>query len=331
MLVQLPSTVSVPSLWRQVLRQNFVDISKLADFLELDETQRKCLLARPRFTLNLPLRLANKIGKGTLDDPILKQFLPTVSENQDSLGFVNDPVGDNSCRKANKLIEKYHGRVLLVATSACAMHCRYCFRQHFDYEVIDKTFDNELKLIQADDSINEVILSGGDPLSLDDRILENLLRRLSAIPHIRKVRFHTRFPIGIPERLDKAFCEMLKSIPLQFWFVIHANHPRELDEDVLKALKGLQYLGIPVLNQSVLLQGVNDCADTLTELSEVLIDHGITPYYLHQLDRVQGAAHFEVSESKGEALVEEMAARLPGYAVPRYVKEVPGMKSKTVI
>ncbi len=320
-----------PPVWRQILRQNFVDIGKLADFLELTPQQREQLVARSRFALNLPRRLASKIAKGTLDDPILKQFIPTSAENVSAAGFLNDPVGDSPCRKANKLLHKYQGRMLLVATSACAMHCRYCFRQHFDYEVVDKTFENELQLIASDPTINEVILSGGDPLSLDDRHLESLLRQIASIPHVRKVRFHTRYPVGIPERLDAAFRAMLSSIPLQFWFVIHANHPRELDSEVLAALKSIQCLGIPVLNQWVLLRGVNDDIDVLTELCQLIIDHGILPYYLHQLDRVQGAAHFEVSEERGQALVEALASRLPGYAVPRYVKEIPGMSSKTLI
>ena len=320
-----------PPLWRQILRQNFVDVSKLADFLELSLHQRKSLAARPRFALNLPYRLASKIAKGTLEDPLLKQFLPTTAENESLPDFVSDPVGDRQCRKADKLLHKYQGRVLLVATGACAMHCRYCFRQHFDYEQADKTFESELRLIAADPSIREVILSGGDPLSLDDRVLENLLQRIAAIKHVSKVRFHTRFPIGIPERLDDAFCDMLGRIPMQFWFVIHANHPRELDLDVLQALKKLQRLGIPILNQWVLLHGVNDDIDVLTELCELLIDNGIAPYSLNQLDGVQGAAHFEVPEARGLELMAQLATRLPGYAVPRYVKEIAGMPSKTPI
>lgn len=320
-----------PPLWRQILRQNFVDVAKLADYLHLDDKDRSLLLTRPRFVLNLPIRLASKIRKGTLEDPILKQFLPTVHEHKQSLGFLDDPVGDNPCRKAKKLLHKYQGRVLLVCTGACAMHCRYCFRQHFDYERTDKAFQEELGLIADDPSINEVILSGGDPLSLDDRVLEDLLRSLAAIPHVRKVRFHTRFPIGIPERLDASFRAMLKSIPLQFWFIIHTNHAAELDDDILKALKAIQLLGIPVLNQSVLIRGVNDTVEALTDLCQMLVDNGISPYYLHQLDKVQGAAHFEVSEAEGKALIAELAKRLPGYGLPRYVKEEAGMLHKTLL
>lgn len=327
MLVQLGN----PSVWKKILRSNFTNIKLLADFLELDETQRKKTVSNSKFALNLPYRLAQKIVKGTLDDPILKQFLPMDEETYVSSDYILDPVGDGSCRIAQKLLHKYNGRMLLLCTSACAMHCRYCFRQHFDYEVGTKIFEEELEVIRQDESINEIILSGGDPLSLDDRILRNLLTNLAAIPHIKKVRFHTRFPIGVPERIDTSFLEMLESIPLQFWFVVHVNHPNELDVDVLKAFKSLQKLGIPVLNQFVLLRGINDDVNVLTKLCGILADHGIVPYYLHQLDRVQGAMHFEVTEAEGLRLVEEIAKRLPGYAVPRYVKEISGMPGKTPI
>ncbi|MEI8366309.1 MAG: KamA family radical SAM protein [Parachlamydiaceae bacterium] len=317
--------------WKQILRRNFTNINLLADFLQLSNTQRLCLATKPGFILNLPLRLAEKITKGSLEDPLFRQFVPTVDEAIISSGFISDPVGDSSCRKASKLLHKYQGRVLLVCTSACAMHCRYCFRQNFDYAITEKLFEEELRLINDDPSINEVILSGGDPLSLDDRILENLLTRLSTIPHIKKVRFHTRFPVGIPERIDTEFLTLLSSLPFQFWFVVHVNHPKELDHDVLTSLKAVQKLGIPVLNQFVLLRGINDDPDVLIELCDILVNNGIYPYYMHQLDRVQGAAHFEVSEERGMELIQIISKRLPGYAVPRYVKEISGMPGKTPI
>lgn len=318
-------------LWKRLLRHNFFDISKLADFLELDETQRQCLLSKPRFMLNVPLRIAQKIEKGTLDDPILRQFLPVQEEEKIVESFLCDPVGDvQGCRTA-KLLHKYQGRVLLLCTSACAMHCRYCFRQHFDYEIADKLFSEELDYIAKDSSIHEVILSGGDPLSLDDRLLKQLFDNLAQIPHVRKIRFHSRFPVGIPERIDDAFLALLQAYSFQFWFIVHINHPRELDADVGHALKAIQKMGIPVLNQSVLLRGVNDDIDTLTELCERLVDNGISPYYMHQLDRVQGAAHFEVDEREGAALMKALAKRLPGYAIPRYVREIAGAPGKVPI
>lgn len=317
--------------WRQIMRQNFTNWSKLADFLELDAEQRTHILVKTRFPLNLPVRLADKIKKGTLDDPILRQFLPTVDEEIVIPGFAKDPVGDDRVRCAPKLLHKYQGRVLLVCTSACAMHCRYCFRQNFDYEVQEKAFDKELAIIAADPSINEVILSGGDPLSLSNELLEDLLIRLGAIPHIRKVRFHTRFPVGIPERIDAGFIGMVRDSKLKIFIVIHANLAQELDDEVIAALTALRQAGAILLNQSVLLRGVNDSVEALQALCERLVDSGILPYYLHQLDRVQGAGHFEVTEGEGKALMRELAMRVPGYALPRYAKEIAGEPGKTLI
>lgn len=320
--------LSEVSLWRRILRSNFTNWRQLTTFLELSEQQQSEIAIRPDFPLNLPFRLAQKIAKGTLGDPILMQFLPTLAETKLTPGFAVDPVGDEHCQKTTKLLQKYSGRVLLVCTSACAMHCRYCFRQNFDYDVDQKGFAEELEQIASDPTIREVILSGGDPLSLSDAVLEGLFQDLFTIPHVRRLRFHTRFPIGIPERIDQNFLSLLEKVPLQIWFVIHANHPRELDADVLSALQQLQKRGITVLNQSVLLKGVNDSADVLAELSEKLVDHGILPYYIHQLDRVQGSSHFEVPEEQGHALIEELQKRLAGYAVPKYVREVAGESSK---
>lgn len=320
---------SVP-LWRQILRTNFTNLTQLLNYLELDpqSTQDKI---NPRFVLNLPIRLAQKIEKKTWDDPILKQFLPTLEENVESEGFNQDPVGDRACQKSSKLLHKYQGRALLVCTSACAMHCRYCFRQNFPYDQENKGFRAEIELIKQDTSIKEVILSGGDPLSLSDHTLEALLTSLYSISHLKMVRFHTRFPIGVPERIDENFLKLLSESPLRIWFVIHTNHPRELDSDVLLAMRNLQKLGITVLNQSVLLKGVNDSVEVLKELCERLIENGILPYYLHQLDRVQGASSFEVEVEKGLQIIQELTKQLPGYAVPKYVQEIAGQPSKTLL
>ena len=315
--------------WRSLLRQNFTQWEALADFLELDAAQRTQIWKTPRFLLNLPLRLARKIGKGRLDDPILRQFLPSMEEQKEEPGFTVDPLGEKTCRRGAKLLHKYRGRVLLVCSNACAVHCRYCFRQHFDYQPQGKTFDEELRMIAADPSIHEVILSGGDPLTLPDNVLKSLLDDLSVIPHLRRIRFHSRFPIGIPERIDAPFLRLLEALPQQVWFVIHCNHPRELDEDVFAALRSMQRLGVVVLNQTVLLRGVNDDVDTLRQLCESLVGHGIVPYYLHQLDRARGTAHFEVPESRGLELIKELGVLLPGFAVPKYVKEIAGEPQKT--
>ncbi len=317
--------------WRSIQKNNFTNWDVLSDFLELNEDQRKVIDNNPRFPLNLPLRLAHKIRKKTIDDPILKQFLPSIEEKHNPPGFVTDPLGEKEVRKESKLLHKYHGRALLLCTSACAMNCRYCFRQYFDYETNDKSYSKELDLIAKDPSIHEIILSGGDPLSLSDSVLRSLLLHLSAMPHIKRIRFHTRFPIGIPERIDSQFLDIFRGISSQIWFVIHTNHPKELDSDIFNCLKTLQRLGIPILSQTVLLKKVNDHVPTLKKLFESLVDNGIFPYYLHQLDRVSGSTHFEVSEEEGKFFINELKKQLPGYAIPKYVREVAGEPYKVPI
>lgn len=312
--------------WQEILRQNLTSWEHLCAFINLDLPAVEKL----EFPLNLPIRLARKIEKGNPEDPILKQFVPNAAENQQNSLYLVDPVGDQQSRCAPKCLKKYAQRVLLVTTQACAMHCRYCFRQNFPYAK-QKGFTEEIRQIQADQSLREVILSGGDPLSLSDRVLKELIQSLSAVPHLKRLRFHTRFPIGIPERITADLLKILSDCSLQIWFVIHCNHPRELDSEVLTALRSIQKIGIPVLNQAVLLRGVNDSLEVLQELCEKLVDNGIQPYYLHQLDKVQGAVHFEVKQKKGERLIEELRARLSGYAVPAYVQEIVGENSKTPI
>ena len=315
------------SSWRTILRNSFTRVELLADFLELSEEQRGQLISPSDFPIQVPLRLAQKMAKGTLDDPIVKQFLPTSQELYLHPQFILDPTCEVEFQEGGKLLHKYEGRVLLVCTSACAMHCRYCFRQHFNYSSV-KGFEEELAQIQQDLSIHEVILSGGDPLSLSNETLASLLERIAKLPHIRRIRFHSRFPIGIPERIDEEFLNLIANLPQQIYFVIHCNHPKELDREIFDRLKALQRLGCIILNQAVLLQGVNDDAHTLYQLAEQLANQGIIFYYLHQLDRVQGASHFEVEEENGRALLAEIAKRLPGYAVPKYVRETAGEPSK---
>ena len=320
------------STWRQIQRDNFTDWKKLLIFLDFDLNRAESIvLPNSKFPLNVPRRLAEKVEKGNWEDPVLRQFLPLLEESKPSPLFVMDPVADGSFRTTPKLLHKYHGRALLVCTSACAMHCRYCFRQHFDYETQDKLFKEELAAIKDDPTLTEILLSGGDPLSLSDTQLQYLLDQLDKIPHLKRIRFHTRFPIGIPERIDESFLHILAACKKQVIFVIHCNHPKELDETIFDHLKKVQQLGIPILSQTVLLRGINDDVQSLKGLFELLIDHGIVPYYLHQLDRVQGAAHFEVSEEEGKLLMNQLESLLPGYAVPKYVREIPNLSKKSPI
>jgi len=318
-------------LWRQIQKNNFTRIAPLLDFLELADSLRTKVLERPKFTLNLPQRLASKIAKNTLDDPILKQFVPLEEELVSAPGFVSDPVNDQSFQKTKKILHKYEGRALIVATSACAMHCRFCFRQNFPYETEEKSFDEEIAYLKNNPSVAEIILSGGDPLSLSDVVLGNLFSALESIKHIKRIRFHTRFPIGIPERIDNSFLNVLASSSKQIFFIVHANHPLEIDRDVAGSLKKIQRLGIPVLNQSTLLKGVNDDEETLLGLSEALVDAGVIPYYLHSLDKVEGTGHFAMPETRGPELIRYVQTHLSGFGVPRLVREEPGKPSKTFI
>ena len=332
-------------MWRKIQRKNFYKATELSKFLEIDIP----LVNNKDFPLNVPYRLAAKIEKGNPLDPIFLQFVPQVANKSkdrtdqppllDPVSsspaspsstelFQEDPVDDKAFRKAPRLLHKYQGRVLLLTTSACAMHCRYCFRQNFPYET-KAPFTKELDYIKKDPSIREVILSGGDPLSLSNDALEKILYPLDAISHVKLIRFHTRFPIGIPERIDTSFLQMLERLHSQVTFVIHTNHPKELDDQVLYHLSLIQRYKIPVINQSVLLKGVNDNFTSLYDLSMKLVSNGIMPYYLHQLDKVTGTEHFAVTNSQAFKLLEQLRESLPGYAVPKLVQEIPHKSSKT--
>jgi len=272
--------------------------------------------------------------KGDPADPLLLQVLPLGQELDSPPEFTADPVGDAAARQAAGLLHKYEGRALLIATGACAVHCRYCFRREYPYSESPRTpadWQPVIDRLAAEPAIDEAILSGGDPLTLVDSHLAGLVERLARVPHLHRLRIHTRLPIMIPSRVTADLLDWLRGTRLTPIVVIHANHPQEIDDSVAAALARLSDAGIPLLNQAVLLRGVNDSAEALIGLSRRLIDLRVMPYYLHQLDRVRGAAHFEVPISRGLALVQEMRRSLPGYAVPRYVQEVAGEKHKRVV
>jgi EF-P beta-lysylation protein EpmB len=269
--------------------------------------------------------------RGNPQDPLLRQVLPLDDELTDKPGFTADPVGDVAAQRAAGLLHKYLGRALMITTRVCAVHCRYCFRREYPFgpnSATEARWSAAIAEIAADPSLEEIILSGGDPLTLGDSQLAKLAETLARIPHLRRLRVHSRLPIMIPERVTDELVAWLRATRLTPILVIHANHPRELGADVAAALGKLADGGIPLLNQAVLLRGVNDDIGTLVALSQRLLDCRVMPYYLHQLDRVAGAAHFETPAEVGRQLIEEMASRLPGYAVPKYVREVPGAAGK---
>lgn len=284
------------------------------------------------FPLLVPLEYLRRIPVGDPHDPLLRQVLPLAAELEPAEGYERDPVGDQAATREAGLLQKYAHRALMVTTPTCAVHCRYCFRRHFDHLTTPRTlaaWQPALDQLAADHSIEEVILSGGDPLMLTDSRLGQLLERLAGIEHIRRLRFHTRLPVMIPQRVTPALVSMLRPGRFITVVVIHANHPGELDGPVASAAAILGQAGILLLNQTVLLRGVNDSTDTLAALSRRLLELGVLPYYLHQLDRVAGAAHFHVPKESGRQIVAELRARLPGYAVPRYVQEQAGQPHKT--
>lgn len=316
--------------WRQAMKDAVRDGTELCRLLGLP-ADRASMAAASDFPLFAPRGFIARMRWGDPHDPLLRQVLPLANETVLPPGFTTDPVDDTGATLASGLLHKYHGRVLMVTTGACAVHCRYCFRRHFPYAEVPHAFadwEPALAHIEADKTIQEVILSGGDPLTLVDEQLERLVERLAAVPHLRRLRVHTRLPIMIPQRVNDGLIGWLRGTRLTSVVVIHANHAAELDDAVAEALARLIDAGIPLLNQAVLLRGVNDSVDALVELSERLVELRVMPYYLHQLDRVRGAAHFEVPRGQGLQLMDELRARLPGYAVPRYVVEVPGDASK---
>lgn len=283
------------------------------------------------FGLFAPRSFIARMRHGDAADPLLQQVLPQLIEQQTSSGYSTDPVGDREATVMPGLLHKYAGRALIVATGACAVHCRYCFRRHFTYQDAPRTgadWSAVLGHIAGDTSIREVILSGGDPLTLVDSVLEEFAFRLAEIPDVRRLRVHTRLPVMIPERINAALLNWLTGTRLAPVVVIHANHANELQGNAARAMRRLVTAGVPVLNQAVLLRSVNDSVAALAELSERLLDLGVLPYYLHQLDRVQGAAHFDVPVAEGLRLVEALRRELPGYAVPRYVREIAGQPYK---
>ena len=323
--------------WRRHLSDAVRDLGELLDLLELD-AETLGIVANPsaarRFPLRVPRGFVARMRSGEANDPLLRQVLPVPAEDDEIEGFTTNPVGELGLVRGNGLLSKYHGRALVVATGACAIHCRYCFRRHFPYEderPDDGDFAAALASLREDETIEEVILSGGDPLMLSDRRLAAMAENISGIPHIRRLRVHTRMPVVLPERVDEALVEWLGRCPVPVVVVIHANHPNEIDAKVVRALSALDTAGASLLNQAVLLSGVNDRVEVLADLSTRLFDCGVLPYYLHLLDRVAGAAHFEVDEARALEIMESLQARLPGYLVPRLVREVEGASSKIAV
>jgi EF-P beta-lysylation protein EpmB len=322
-------------LWQHELRHAFSRPAELLEFLQLDPGLPLLDFTRHKnFPLRVPRGYAARMRKGDPLDPLFLQVWPATAEADTTPGYALDAVGDLDHLKDGGLIHKYHGRALVIATGACAVHCRFCFRRHFPYSEALASRDHwqsALQQLAADSSIEEVILSGGDPLSLSDDKLSEFAEALESLPQVRRLRLHTRQPVVLPERVDGPLLAWLSRGRLSKVMVLHVNHAQELDSAVEHACRRLRDAGVLLLNQAVLLKGINNSVRSQRELSERLFDCGVIPYYLHLLDRVQGVAHFEASEEEGASIMRELSYQLPGYLVPRLVREDAGAPAKTLV
>ena len=320
--------------WQSQLSDLVTDPQELLQLLNLsaDDLLSGAILATEQFKLRVPRAFVGKMQVGNPLDPLLLQVLPHHLELEDYPGFVTDPLGEEQANQQPGVLHKYKSRFLLTLTGACAVHCRYCFRRHFPYQENLPKSDDWLDIksyIESQTDINEVILSGGDPLTLSNRKLQLWIERLESLPQLKFLRIHSRVPIVIPNRIDDELLSVLKNSRLRIILVVHSNHALELDDFTCSKLNQLSEHKITVLNQAVLLRGVNDSAEVLTDLSYRLFDAGVMPYYLHVLDKVKGAHHFDLDPDLINTIYTELLASLPGYLVPKLVREIAGEKNKT--
>lgn len=320
--------------WQKELTNVVTEPEKLLKLLNIEvNSYKKHFAARKLFPVRVPLPFIARMEKGNIDDPLLKQVMPLDDEFINEPHYFTDPLEEHNT-VAEGLLHKYKHRVLLIVKAGCAINCRYCFRRHFPYADNSPNkirWQQALSYIRGHSEITEVIFSGGDPLMASDEHLAWLVKQIEQIPHVKRLRVHTRLPVVIPARVTTALVSLFKKSRLKTTVVLHINHANEIDQPFIDALQPLIEARIPLFNQSVLLKGVNDQADTLAQLSEKLFDHGILPYYLHMFDQVQGAAHFDVKEKQAVKIVKELMAILPGYLMPKLVREIAGEANKTPI
>ena len=333
MITASPARAQPPrSDWRQAWREAISDPRELLGLLGLNRLAADLPATATGFPLRVPRGFAARMRHGDPRDPLLLQVLPQLAEQTLHPGYATDAVGDGAAQVAHGVLHKYAGRALLIASGSCAVHCRYCFRRHFPYAETTAAaghWQQAVTYVREHADVHELILSGGDPLSLATSKLAELVAALADVPHLQRLRIHTRLPVVLPERVDDELLDWIGALPWPVAVVLHVNHAAELDSAVAGACARLRATGALLLNQSVLLRDINDDVEALTALSERLFACGVLPYYLHQLDRVHGAAHFEVDDARARALHATLRTRLPGYLLPRLVREEPGKPSKT--
>jgi len=322
--------------WQQLLSGSITSPKELLARLDLpaDSWLPGAEAGHKLFQVRVPEPFLARMEKGNPADPLLRQVLPLNLETQSADGFVADPLEEGGAIQTTGLIRKYRSRALLMVTGQCAINCRYCFRRHFPYDeqrLSPADRQKVLDTLAASPEINEVIFSGGDPLAVSDQLLSQWASSISSIPHIRRIRLHTRLPVVIPQRVCDALLKWINNTQVPVVMVLHINHPAEIDNPTRQALSLLRSAGVTLLNQSVILRGINDHADVLENLSEALFDAGVLPYYLHAFDPVSGAQHFDVPDEEARLLIHELLSRLPGFLVPRLVREIPGKPAKTPI
>lgn len=318
--------------WQKELSDAVSDVASLYQLLELPLPEQ--VHTPNKFPLRVPHAFINKMKKGDPNDPLLRQILPDIAESLPVAGYTADPLGENAHNPMKGLLHKYQSRALITVTGACAVHCRYCFRQHFDYGANlpnSQDIRQICQYIANDKNINEVLLSGGDPLNINNRRFNEWIGALSAIDNIKTIRIHTRLPAILPNRIDDEFIEILANCPKNIVMVLHINHPNEIDDALAQKCQRLNNHDVVLLNQSVLLKGVNDNVETLCQLSHALFGIGVMPYYLHVLDKVAGSAHFDLPIDRAIQIYWQLLEKLSGYLVPKLVQELAGKPYKVPI
>jgi L-lysine 2,3-aminomutase len=321
--------------WQSLLKENITSLGELLDAVGIPEQNRAEVgLQDYGFPVMVPRHFVSLIEKGNLNDPLLKQVLPLPQEGQVSSGFITDPLQEKQFTPVAGCLHKYQGRVLIITSGRCAINCRYCFRRHFpygDHQITQEKWQAILTYIRHDASIREVIFSGGEPFIVSDASLSSYMTSLEDIEHVDTVRFHTRMLITLPQRMGESFFHWVSHTKKKIVIVVHVNHANELHPILQPLLRRLAEHGVTLLNQSVLLRDVNDTVDRLEALSRKLFQYGILPYYLHQLDPISGAQHFNVPREQGLALHRALRERCPGYLIPKYVVELAGLPYKEMI